>query len=366
MTTPATKRDSGIDLLRLFSMGLIVLHHLLSHGGLLFAFPVFSASGMAMHLLNAFARCAVNTYALISGYVMVHSRFRPSRLIGLWLQVVFYGVIAVLCLPLMGPDLSATPSDWLHALMPVTHDHYWYFTCYAVIFCLSPALNLLLHRMTRKQAGGLALALVGLFSLLPALTAGDPFQLQNGYHFGWLLILYLLGGMLRIYGFGTLGKTRNALLCITICSLLAWISRLVFLAAGLQQLQEVLLYYTAPTLLLSAVALLALFQGKRLPKWLGKAAAVLSPLSFGVYLIHDNPLVREHLLRMRMTGLAGFSPVGLLGGLFVCWFGIYAVCLLIEWLRTKLFALLRIPAVCVRMEKRLEKLANAVFPEADA
>lgn len=366
MTCETRKRDLGIDLLRLFAMGLIILHHLLNHGGLLFAFPTFSASGMAMHLLNAFARCAVNTYALISGYVMVTSRFRPSRLIGLWLQVVFYGVVAVLCLPLMAPGSSAGLGDWICAVMPVSHNNYWYFTCYAAVFCLSPALNLLLRQMSKRQTGLLMAALIAVFSVLPMVTLNDPFQLQNGYHFGWLLILYLLGGAIHLHGFGKPARKRSALIVFILCGVLGWASRLGIIALGADWLHELLLHYTAPTMLLCGIALLRLFKGLKLPAWLGKAVSVLSPLSFGVYLIHDNPLVRKHLVSMRMTALAGLNPVLLLAGLAACWAVVYAVCLIIEWLRTKLFAALHVPALCGRAEKRLVEWADRLFPPADA
>lgn len=361
------KRDYGIDLLRLACMGLIVLHHLLNHGGLLFAFPVYSNSGMLVHLLNAFTRCAVNGYALISGYVLVNARFRPSRFLSLWLQVVFYGVLAIVCIPLFFPETVILASDWLKALLPVSTDHYWYFTCYAAIFCLSPVLNQMLRSLSRRQAMLFAGALIFLFSILPTLAQTDPFQLQAGYHTGWLMIVYLLGGILRLHGLGWLKRWKITLPLFLACILISWASRLYCLSIDANHpASYLLLNYDAPTTLLCALILLALFQGMRLPDGLTKAVSTLSPLTFGVYLIHDNPLVRKHLIKMRMTALAGLNPVLLILGLFACWAGLYAVCLLMEWLRTKLFALLRVPALCEHAEKRLFQWADRRFPEADA
>lgn len=360
MTPERSERDYGIDLLRLFAMGLIILHHLLSHGGLLFAFPDFSATGMAVHLLNAFARCAVNAYALISGYVMVTSRFRPSRLIALWLQVVFYGVLAVACLPLMGA--SAGLGDWLDALLPVTHNNYWYFTCYVPVFLFSPFLNKLLHDMSRRQTGLMMTALIALFCLMPLITLGDLFQLTDGYHFGWLMALYLMGGAVRLHGLGWLKNKAVSLIVFLCCALLGWACRLGVIALGAPQLHELLLAYTAPTMLLCGLALLSLFRGMRLPVWAQRIIGVLSPLTFGVYLIHDNPLVREHLVLSSTASLAGLSPLHLLLALAACWAGVYAMCLLLEWLRTRLFALLRIPALCTAAEKRLLSWADKRFP----
>lgn len=356
MTPEHSERDYGIDLLRLFAMGLIILHHLLSHGGLMFAFSDFAPTGMAVHLLNAFARCAVNAYALISGYVMVPSRFRPSRLIALWLQVVFYGVLAVVCLPLMGE--AARLKGWLDALFPVMRNNYWYFTCYVPVFLLSPFLNTLLKALTKRQTALLSGGLVVLFSLLPTLALGDLFQLNDGYHFGWLMVLYLLGGAIRLHGFGWLKNKAVAAITFVICGLLGWAYRLGMIAIGASKLHELLLAYTSPTMLLCGLSLLSLFQGFKLPQRICRMIAVLSPLSFGVYLIHDNPLVREHLVISSTASLAGLSPLHLLLALAGCWAGVYAVCLLMEYLRTKLFALLHIPALCTAAEKRLLQWAG--------
>lgn len=364
MTPDRAKRDLGIDLLRLFAMGLIVLHHLLSHGGLLFAFPTFSATGMAVHLLNAFARCAVNAYALISGYVMVTSRFRPSRLIGLWLQVVFYGVLAVLCLPLMGA--SAGRADWLDALLPVMRDNYWYFTCYVPVFLFSPFLNRLLRGMGKRQTGLMMTGLIVLFSLMPVAAGADPFQLTSGYHFGWLMALYLMGGAARLHGLGWLENKKAAAMTFVCCGLLGWACRLGVIALGAPKLYELLLAYTAPTMLLCGLSLLSLFRGMKLSAWAGKLTAALSPLAFGVYLIHDNPLVREHLVISSITPLAGLSPLRLMAALAACWAGMYAVCLAVEWLRAKLFGLIRVPALCERAENQLFRWADRRFPETDA
>lgn len=360
------KRNPGIDLLRIFAMGMIVLHHLLSHGGLLFAFPDFSPSGLLMHLLNAFSRCAVNTYVLISGYVMVQSRFRPSRLMALWLQVVFYGALAALCLPLMKAGVRAGADDWLNAFLPVSRNSYWFFTCYAGVFCLSPFLNLFIRHTTRRQAVVLVGTLFLLFSLLPAVTLSDPFRLGNGYHTGWLLVLYLLGACIRQHHLDSHIRQRTALAVFAVCGVLGWAYRLGALALGFEQHQEILLHYTAPTMLLCALSLLVLFRKLRVSDRSARLIALVSPLTFGVYLIHDNPLVREHLIHMRMVPISGYTPVLMLACLLGCLVGLYALCLMMEWLRARLFALLRVPGLCQRGERLLFAWTERCFPGEDA
>lgn len=59
------KRNPGIDFLRLLAMYLVVVYHLLFHGGILDA----GQNSGAAQLLRVLTLCAVDGFALISGYV---------------------------------------------------------------------------------------------------------------------------------------------------------------------------------------------------------------------------------------------------------------------------------------------------------
>ena len=180
-------RHMGIELLRIVATGMIVLHHLLAHGGLLAVFPSPGPTDAAMRLLNAFAYCAVNLYGLISGYGS-SGRFRPARLIGLWVQAWFTGVVLT---ALLSPLTPVTAADWRTALLPIGSQEYWYLTAYFGLYVLSPALRAAVERLSRRQ---LTLTLLGcavLFTLTP--SAAESLSLSGGYHAGWLCVLYLLG-----------------------------------------------------------------------------------------------------------------------------------------------------------------------------
>ena len=93
---PHSERNHGIELLRIFAMLLAAVLHILKKGGVITASEGNLAAYSTVWLLEAAAYCAVNCYALISGYVGYSDRPKPRRLarcIELWLQVVFYSVI---------------------------------------------------------------------------------------------------------------------------------------------------------------------------------------------------------------------------------------------------------------------------------
>lgn len=122
------KRNYGIDLLRLVSMFLIVVLHSLSRGALVGVSP-FNIHYEVGFLIEALTYCAVNCFALISGYVGVDSKFKYRRIVPIWLQVVFYCLIFTVFFMYLKPDLLTNKAllgsnPYYTALTPVIHNTY--------------------------------------------------------------------------------------------------------------------------------------------------------------------------------------------------------------------------------------------------
>jgi len=353
----STERRYGVDLLRLAAMGMILMHHLLTHGGLMTAFPALSPSGMAAQLLNIASYCAVNVYALISGYVMAGKRFRPARLMELWLQVMFTSLVITVGFALTG---KADAGDWLKVFFPVSTEAYWYFTAYFALYLFIPVIHRALDGLDKRTFQLTMLAAVMLFTLIPTLTMGDPFKLQSGYHVLWLMVLYALGQYLRRFGFGWIG--RHGFAVYAACLALTWLSRIGadWLMTNGQELypMELLVRYTSPTMLASSVALLALFDRMTFPGWMAKLLSLLSPFAFGIYLIHDHPLVRKHFIVMRFAPLANLPALQMALSLAGWWAAIFAACLAAEALRSILFRMLKVRTLTGEAERRLRLLLD--------
>lgn len=352
------QRNRGIDLLRMAAMWMVVILHILNKGGVLEAAAPLSAGRETARLLEIAAYCAVNCYGLISGYVGVGHRFRYSGTITLWLRAAFYtlGITAAFALLMPG---SVNGDRVLRAFLPVLFRQYWYVTAYFGMCLFIPFFNLLLERLTRHQAKVLALSIVVVFSVLPTLRQKDVFLTDNGYSVLWLSCLYLLGGILRLYGRQERKLLRWAAMYLG-GVLVTWLVKLagdrLWMARTGHLCDKVLLTaYTSPTILLAAAALVLCFTGLRIGPGFGSFIEKASPLAFSVYLIHAHPLIWEHWLAGRFAFLADKPPVlltlGVLGGAF----GIYAVCSLADILRAWLFRLLRVKA----FSKGLETAASA-------
>ena len=66
------KRNYGIDLLRMVAMVFVILLHLTGVGGICANAPLFSPQFFLSQFLRIATFCAVNCYALISGFVGWH------------------------------------------------------------------------------------------------------------------------------------------------------------------------------------------------------------------------------------------------------------------------------------------------------
>lgn len=119
----------GIELLRILATFYIILLHVVGQGGVAAASGGGKGTYMASYLLLALAYPAVNCYALISDFVGCKSRFKLSRLLSLWLTVVFVNLAVWGAFRLLAPEMAASFS--LEAcLKPLLTNEYWYVTAY--------------------------------------------------------------------------------------------------------------------------------------------------------------------------------------------------------------------------------------------
>ncbi len=341
-----TQRNYGIDLLRILSMLMVLLLHVLGAGGVLGAAEKLSLNYEVAWLLETAAYCAVNCYALISGYVGWKSKYKYANIAVLWLQVVLYSVGINVLFMILRPETW----DWktiLNSLFPVINNYGWYFTCYFALFFFMPMLNHVVQTMTERDLKILCGSVVGVLSLLGTVAKQDIFQLKDGYSVLWLGALYLLGGCIGRFGwFRSVPKWKAALGYI-IGVLLAWGTKFLLEAWNNPWLNEVtysevLIRYKSPMILLTAVSLLVLFSGIDLPKTAQAVIKFLAPAAFGVYIIHMHPQIWNRIIVGKYAGYtdgnAGLLVLKVLATAVV----IYLAISLIDLIRHYLFKWLKI------------------------
>lgn len=341
-----TQRNYGIDLLRMTAMLMVAILHIMGHGGVLAAMPALSWRYAAAWALETAAYCAVNCYVLISGYVGIDSKFRYTNIAVLWLRTLFYTVVITAVCAVLLPG-SVGRKEWLSAVFPVMRGQYWFFTAYFAMFFFIPLLNAAVNKLTRIQAKAFAAALIILFSILPTVFHYDAFGTAGGYSTLWFIVLYIIGACLKKHGVSGKITASKALAGYFISIALTWLVKLAF-EAGTQRLfgaamnGNLLVSYTSPTILCASICLLLFFGRLSIGGRARKIIGVLSPAAFGVYLIHEHPLVRTYFITGRFASCAALWAPLLAPAVLAAAFAVYAVCSALDLLRELLFQKLRV------------------------
>lgn len=189
------ERQANLELLRICSMLMIVMMHLLNHGKILETTAKGSLSYYLVWILFGISFVSISTYILISGYFLCEASFSFRRILKLEGQVWFYSVL----LYLVSLVLLRQPFDmssFIAAVFPVLSCEYWFVTMYVGMIALSPFLNKLLTGLTRRQFQLLICILFVLFSLWPNVFFFSP-ALNFGSGVVWFLTVYLFGAYLK-------------------------------------------------------------------------------------------------------------------------------------------------------------------------
>ena len=354
--TALDKRNYGIDLLRLVSMYMIVVLHVIGQGGVMVRITARPAAYYMVWLPEAAAMCAVNCYGLISGYVGVNARFKPSRQVSLWLTVEFYTLLITLVFGIIHP-VWITRQVLLKSFFPVMWKTYWYFSAYMALSFLAPFFNRMLHSLSGKECRRLLVTVFLVFSvwtLIPKSFDVDFLSLSGGYTFVWIMVLYIFGGAMRLADLKEI-KKRYLLLVYVLMTVIAWGSKILIENTtrriyGKAMYGRGLVTYHAPTIFMCGICLVLLFSQLKINGRIARGIiTALSPLAFAVYIIHTHPVIWEHILKGAFSKWIYLDWKVILGPVFLAALGIFALCLAIEFLRRQLFALLRIPQLTERI-----------------
>ncbi len=346
------KRNYGIDLLRIVAMVFVVLLHLTGVGGICANSALFSPQFFLSQFIRIASFCAVNCYALISGYVGWSRKPKLSSLLSLWVKVILFCVAITVFFELRTPDAVGLGDLW-KALTPVKEAQYWYFSAYVVLFFFAPLLGHAVRSISGREA---IFAMAGIFLLvlwLPYSKLGQVFQLGSGYSALWLMILYILGGLLSRFEIpGKLPAWAWAVgYLLAVGASFVPRMAMLFLKSELWSPENynISMQYVNPSVVLAAVALVGLFARLELPQGLIRVTKALSPHAFGVFLCHTHPILFRTAIRDRFTWL-GTAPVWeLMGVLLGTTAVIYALGTAADWLidqavkLSRLDRLLKIP-----------------------
>lgn len=340
-----TERNYGIDLLRLVLMYMVCMLHTLGQGGILEASTSGSIDNKVFWLLEILSYCAVDGFVLISGYMANSKPRKYEKLVEMWFQIFFYSFIISLILTIIGINKSWGTLDIIKSALPVIARQYWFFTAYFCLFLATPLLNKFLFSIEEEAAKKFFIISIVLFSIVGVMA--DPFVTNRGYTTIWILVLYCIGVCAkRIHLFET-RKSITLIILWGLCILCTWI---VHAWVGNERLTT----YTSPTILFSAIIMVILFSRLKLK---GTIISKLSPLAFGIYLLQNNAVIWENILKDAFVFVVN-NPLPIAVGLaFILALAIFVSGLIVDFLRSILAKVIRIPLI----SKKIILICDAIL-----
>lgn len=328
------KRKSNFELIRIVAMLFIVGLHTVNKGGALWLSEWGSFNHLGSWFLEACFLVSVDLFFMLTGWFCVESHFQTKKVIHLWIRTLFYSALIFLVFWALGMQ-DLTRENLHKALLPISSGNYWFITNYLVLMLFLPFLNKLLFALKSRGRITLTSILILVYCVWRAVIIfSNGIEDNPGYSFGWTVSIYLIMATLR------LGKEQNdkflkigTLKCLVGFlgfSTCTFVTRYVLTNVGGQDYSLKFITYNSPAIVLAALCAFCFFMNLSIT-----SAKVASGINFiakhavAVYLIHDNPFVRDVLWQT----LALDSYCGTLWLLPACAaaiFGIYIVCTLLD------------------------------------
>ena len=223
----------------------------------------------------------------------------------------------------------------------------------------------MLEVASRETLKRLIIVLLFVFSLLPTIFHMDFGCTINGYSVWWLIILYIVGGYVKKYG---ITYRKNWLFIYGLSVGIMWVSKIVIEIIqkkfyGAPQDGTYLISYTSPFVVVCAVALLLHFEKKQCGKKLIIFINFFAPVTFGAYLVHEEPLIREAFISGAFAKYLSYAPIQMVGAVIGTAFMIWLIGSLVDRIRLLIFDILKVRKLCNVIDTAIENKMQQVLGE---
>lgn len=328
-------RNSNFELLRIFSMLMIILHHFVVHS---YYHPVVNNTNFVNDFIIFFFRSGgklgVALFTMITGYFMIYSKGNIKKILLLECQVLFTSVVIFLVFAFFNNDLF-TCKNILKYFLPNINITFWFFSSYFVLYFFIPYINKLLLNLEKKDF--LKLIVIGFvfLILLPSFFTVRASITNTIY----LFFYYILGAYIRIYDIKKWKKLKSFCGFCFSYLLIILFSMLIREFSFNYSILDAYIFYSSNIynifVFSSSLFLFLFFKEVNLGN--NKFINGISSTSFGVYLFHDHPLMRDFLWKNDFSILSFVDSKYLFFYGMVISVGIYVVGSFFEFFRKFIF-----------------------------
>lgn len=339
-------RNSNFELMRIVSMFFIVIWHIIMHGNVL-TNCTNPAIKIMLEMIMFFIIVHVNSFVLLSGYFQSKSKFKLSKLLSIFLQVVFYSIIILLLAIKLGWIENYTIVTFINNLSLTSLDNYWFIKMYLVTYVFSDYINKFIDRLSRDEYKKFLIIGFILLSVVPFIT-GYKVVWNDGFNFFNFIFLYMIGGYLRecplkeTYHFKNMSINGYRVFLLFSFFFLTFINYLIYYFAGhingmshifteiSNRIGSSYFDYATPIVMIQTVIYFEFFKTLNIQN---KLINKISSCVFGVYLIHDNAIIREHIYKILRIDNGLFSSYKIFPKIVIVASLIFISCTIFEYIR---------------------------------
>ncbi len=342
-------RTSKFELMRIISMFLIVVWHVIIHGNVI-TNCMNPAIRIVLQVILFLIIIHVNSFVILSGYFQSKSTVKLSKIIKLLLQVIFYSILILTVAIRLGWVQNYTIVTVINNIGITSLNNYWFIKIYLIMYIFSDYINKFIDRLTRKEYKNFIILCFIVLSIIPFLT-GHRVVENNGYTFFNFIFIYMIGGYLRRYPLKETYHFKNISLngyrMFLICGffLLGFTNFLLnYFAAQINGMDSIFsevssrilathLNYSTPFVMIQTIFYFEFFKTLKCKMhWINKVSSFV----FGIYLLHDNEIVRNHIYKILKIDNGPFDSYTIFLKIVLVSLCIFIICCLIEWIRKKI------------------------------
>lgn len=281
------KRDSNIELLRIFSIFLITLSHWAVHSNFVFGTDRLVINQILTEFVSL-GELGVCIFVIISGYFSVFNNQTVKGFLNLLLKIWIYNLLILAFTQIRGVKEIGI-KDMIKYILPIYNTH-WFAYTFLLLYVLMPFLNKFIHGIEKEDLKKIIIILLSGWSVIYTFTGAD---LQFSY-LGWFILLYLIGAYIRLYS--SAASKRGHLCILIISTALLFFSTVTINIIGLKMgfyPDHGTHFYSlhSPLIIAMAVALFCIFRKLKIKK--SVLVNLIASASFSTYLLSDNPLLRK-------------------------------------------------------------------------
>ena len=319
---------------------------------------IYKFNFFTSEFIASFLSVCVNCYVILTGYFMVDTKFKISRLCNILFQTIFYSVIISFSFYLIKSNISL--NDVFKSLFVLRNNKYWFVTQYIGLALLSPFLN----QMCENKKKHFVLLVVLIFLNIDIIL-DVPYGIlySGGHQLLFFILLYLSGAYIKRH-LPTIHFSKKDLLLIlfVLCILnvgIRFLKRYIY-GEITHGLPFSMFEYNGLSYFMSICFFLYFktkeFNNSNINSFLVKVA----PYSFGVYLIHDHELMRQLIWNIIYKWYDIFSSPYFLIIVVTTAISIFLISILIDYSRHLFMRLLHINTLFHKLDK-LQIVTLSIF-----